>query len=280
MAGPGNICCQGLFFVKKSTMPELPEVETFKKYFDATALHQKVAEVETDDPVVLNDPEDVIREQVVGEAFEKTERIGKHLFVKLSSGKVLVFHFGMTGHLKYFKDREDTPKFTQILFRFQEGYHLAFIIKRKFARLGLAESIEKYVAQKKLGKDALALKLSEFKEVLQKRKAPVKSVLMDQSFAAGIGNWIADDILFQASIHPEVPANELGEEKIKEAYKKMQDILKLAIAKEANYDEFPDYYLVNHRSKKGKCPECGTPLELIKVGGRSTYFCSKRQKPA
>ncbi|MFA0962099.1 Fpg/Nei family DNA glycosylase [Roseivirga sp. BDSF3-8] len=260
-------------------MPELPEVETFKTYFDATSLHQKISKIETDDPVVLSAPADEIKKAAVGQSFEKTERIGKYLFAHLSSGKVLVFHFGMTGHLRYFKDKEDTPKYTQILFSFQEGFHLSFIIKRKFARLGLADTIEEYRRKKKLGTDATELTPSELGEAFSGRKVAVKTVLMDQSVAAGVGNWIADDVLFQIGMHPEKPANELTKDEVEKVYNKLQDILKLAIEKDAHYSEFPDYYLVNHRSKKAKCPHCGKPLQNIKVGGRSTYFCPARQKP-
>lgn len=259
-------------------MPELPEVETYKTYFDATALHQKIKDVESDDPIVLNTDPDEFKAGLVEQSFERTERLGKYLFVHLSSGKVLVVHFGMTGRLKYFKDREDTPKFTQVLIVFEGGFHLAFIIKRKFARLGLAESVDEYKQRKKLGCDALDLTVKDFISTLSSRKAPVKNILMDQSFAAGVGNWIADDVLFQAGIHPEVPAHELSEKEIKCIHKKLQDILNLAIEKEARYNEFPDYYLVNHRSKKARCPDCGEPLTNIKVGGRSTYYCANRQQ--
>ncbi|MGB3183164.1 MAG: DNA-formamidopyrimidine glycosylase family protein [Cyclobacteriaceae bacterium] len=259
-------------------MPELPEVETFKTYFDATALHQKIKDVETDDPIVLTTSPDELKAELTGESFEKTERLGKYLFVHLSSGRILVVHFGMTGHLKYFKDREDIPEFTQVLIIFQNGFHLSFIIKRKFARIGLADSVSNVREKKNLGADAMDLTKDDFISTFSARKAPVKNVLMDQSFAAGVGNWIADDVLFQTGIHPEVPANELSEKDSRSVHQKLQEILRLAIDKEARYNEFPDYYLVNHRNKKAKCPTCGEPLSNIKVGGRSTYLCPNKQK--
>ncbi|QNF35677.1 DNA-formamidopyrimidine glycosylase [Adhaeribacter swui] len=266
-------------------MPELPEVETYRRYFEETALGQTVVDVKAEDPRrQLTTDYDTFVRALKGTKFVGTHRIGKHFLINLSSGKVLVLHFGMTGDLAYYRDEEDTPRFARIVFYFQNGFRLAFIDSRKFGRVGLADSIEAYQQAKALGPDALDITLEDLKLKLVKRKAPIKPLLLDQKILAGIGNWIADEVLFQAKINPARLANSLSLAEYEALHAAIQWVLNTAIDHEANYQTFPKSFLIHARgwdevvettaSERQVCPRHRTPLTITKVGGRTTYFCS------
>ncbi|QMU26729.1 DNA-formamidopyrimidine glycosylase [Adhaeribacter radiodurans] len=265
-------------------MPELPEVETYRRYFEETALGQTVVDLKAEDPRrQLTLDYDTLLNALKGKQFVGTHRIGKHFLVNLSSGNVLVLHFGMTGDLAYYRDEEDTPRFARVVFYFSNGFRLAFIDSRKFGRIGIAASIEEYQKKKALGPDALDITLPQLQASIEKRKAPIKPLLLDQKILAGIGNWIADEVLFQAKINPVKPANTLSDSELKHLHQAIQLVLQTAIEHEAIYQTFPKSFLIHARgwddtvettaAERQICPRHGTPLEVAKVGGRTTYFC-------
>jgi len=264
-------------------MPELPEVETYRRYFNQTALGQTVADILVEDQRQLTTDYDMLHRELQGATLVKTDRIGKHFLVTLSTGKVLVLHFGMTGDLAYYRNEEDTPRFARIVFRFTNGFRLAFIDSRKFGRVGLAESIAAYRQEKNLGPDALDISLMQLQTSLQKRKAPIKALLLDQKILAGIGNWIADEVLYQAQIHPAKPAHHLSLTELERLHQAILYVMETAIAQEANYGSFPKSFLIHARgwndtqlttaTERQVCPKHQKPLLLTKVGGRTTYFC-------
>jgi len=258
-------------------MPELPEVATYQKYFQYTALHKKVNHVDIADERVVRGDADVFCEALKGQTFEETDRVGKYLFVRLSSGQWMSMHFGMTGRLKYFKDQEDKHRFTKVMFGLDNGYHLAFVCPRILGRLGVTEDPAVYQQEKKLGQDALKISLEGFKEQLAGRTGLIKPLLMNQSFVAGLGNWIVDDILYQTAIHPETHADQLDDEQIEQMYEKMKYIIKTAIELEARYHEFPDHFLITHREEGAKSTLYQGEIIRTVVGGRGTYLCPNGQ---
>lgn len=259
-------------------MPELPEVATYKVYFDSTALHQKIVDIDCADERLLKKDFDMFREALIGQEFTETVRIGKYLFAKTTGNKVLVLHFGMTGRLKYYKDPEDRPKYAHIVYTFNSGFHLGFLNKRKFGWNDLATSVNEYKESVGLSKDATELSLEEFKDNLANRKTYIKPVLMDQSVAAGMGNWLVDEVLYQACVHPEKKLEDMVFETIKEVYNTMQRVLKVTVEKQAVYRDFPADYFIHIRKKGAKCHHTGAEIQKIKVGGRATYFSPEWQK--
>ncbi|AFK04214.1 Formamidopyrimidine-DNA glycosylase catalytic domain protein [Emticicia oligotrophica DSM 17448] len=265
-------------------MPELPEVETYRRYFEETSLFQPIADVFVEDTKLLTTDYDLLIEKLRNKQFIGTKRIGKNLFIQLDAPYWLHFHFGMTGDLAYFRDEEDTPRFARIVFKFANGFKLGFLCPRKFERIGIVENIEEYLLKKKINKDALEISIEELAKTLKKKNAPIKSVLLDQSTVAGIGNWIVDDVLFQAKIHPERSSNQLSNQKIIDIHQAIKLVIQTAIDLQANYNDFPKNFLIHARgwgiqqqTLIGKCPACGEPISISKVGGRTTFFCSKRQ---
>jgi formamidopyrimidine-DNA glycosylase len=259
-------------------MPELPEVEGYRRYLETTALQQPIAEVtfENEGRMVPSGRE-ALQATVLGRCFQQTTRIGKYLFVQLDEGPVLMLHFGMTGYLKYHQGDSPGPRFTRVSFLFENGYALAFASMRKFSRLKLTPSVADFQSANKLGPDALAISETDFVAALQGRKAYLKSALLQQQHFAGLGNWIADEMLFQARIPPESRCSDLPESTFGALYQAMQDILQMAIKYRARYEAFPQKYMVNERWKAGHCPRCQTELTRMVLGGRGTYFCPNCQ---
>jgi len=259
-------------------MPELPDVEVFKQYLDATSLHQRIEKVRILAPEMLKGVTvERLKGALEGQVFESSRRHGKYLFVSLNSGIPLVLHFGMTGFLAYFKDMDKGPPHERLLVAFSNGYHLAYDCQRKLGEVTLAESVESFLKERRLGADALEVDLGSFKAALSGTRASVKSALMDQKLIAGIGNIYSDEILFQAGIHPQKRASQLDESTLEGLFQAMKEVLAATIACRADPGRFPEGYLIPHRRTDRICPKCGTGIETAKVSGRTAYFCPQCQ---
>ena len=172
-------------------MPELPDVEIFKQYLDATSLHQEINRVEVHSTQVLEGiSARKLRRRLEGHAFESSRRHGKYLFVRLNEGNWLVLHFGMTGFLRYYKNPEQSGDHTRLRIDFKNGFHLAFDCQRKLGLIDWVEDPKEFIRKKELGDDPLSehFDLSRFTELLEGKRGSVKSALMNQSVIAGIGN--------------------------------------------------------------------------------------------
>lgn len=260
-------------------MPELPDVETYKRYLDSTSLNKKIDQVsEINKKILKNTSKKKLKESLIKTKFINTERHGKYLFL-LNSKKIwTVVHFGMTGFVKYFKDLEDKPSHTRLLFHFDNGYYLAFDNQRLLGKIELTKNQEEYIRSKNLGIDALHVSFDVFQDLFQAKRGMIKSALMDQSVIAGIGNIYADEILFQSEIYPKTKVNQLDTDDLKNMYDNMQEIFDIAINTKVNTNDFPDTYIIPNRTKNGVCPKDGEKLKTIKVNGRTTYFCPIHQK--
>lgn len=260
-------------------MPELPDVETFKRYLDSTALHERIekAEVFSAD-LVKGISARELESVLAGRTLEETLRRGKFLLVRLDDGRFLVLHFGMTGYLEYFKEGEE-PDHTRMLLAFENGYHLAYVCMRKFGELGLVEDAETFFAERDLGPDAASdeLDLARFRELLDGRRGMAKSTLMNQSILAGIGNVYSDEICFQAGIHPATPVADLSKEEIEALYEAMRAVLETTIERQADPEQLPEVYLSRHRDPDASCPRCGTQIATRRISGRRAYFCPRCQ---
>src|SRR6266513_1727483 len=242
-------------------MPELPDVESFRRYFDATSLHQRIDDVDVRNAYVLKGVSGrELARRLKGRSFESTRRHGKHLFVRADSNVWLRLHFGMSGFLRYFKGEEKAPPHTRVLFVFAKDYRLAFDDQRKFGEVGLVNEVAEFLKKRALGPDAVDIDLAGFKETLTKHRGTVKSILMNQRLIAGIGNIYADEILFHTRIHPATQIARLGDKALEKLFRAMHYILEKAIKARADADQMPKSWLLPHRHKGGKCPRCGRKL--------------------
>lgn len=258
-------------------MPELPEVETFKNYFDETSLNQTIKNVYIRDNRVLNVQENIFKKTLKSNSFYSTLRHGKYLFVKLNSG-FIVFHFGMSGDLKYFDNIAEEPTHSRVLFEFTNGNFLSYISQRMFGRVDLTDSIEDFIInKKKLGSDALKMSFGEFKQSLHKRTAFAKAALMNQTIIAGIGNIYSDEILFQAKIHPKTKINVVNDSKLRELFEIIKEVLKVGIEKKGVLNTYPNDFIIPHRKVNEPCPSCGGNIERLKISQRSGFYCPNCQ---
>ncbi len=262
-------------------MPELPDVEIFKRYLDTTSLHQRIIGVDVRSAYVLKgvSGRDLAR-RLKGRRFESSRRHGKHLFVRADHDLWLRLHFGMTGSLHYFKDEERAPRHTRVLFVFANAHSLAFEDQRKFGEIGLIEDVNKFLKKRALGPDALDITFSQLREIFGKHRGAVKTILLNQKLIAGIGNIYADEILFRVLIHPATQVSTVKEKAVTKLFRAARYILKKAIEAKADANLMPKSWLLPHRDKGGKCPRCARELKSARIGGRTAWFCAHCQKSA
>ena len=257
-------------------MPELPEVETFKRYLDKTSLKQSIKDVRVTDNRILNTEENQLINTLKGKRFESSVRHGKYLLVHLKP-EYLVMHFGMSGDLEYYDGKEDPPKFSKVIYQFDNGFNLAYISIRMFGKVSIANSIEEFIENKKLGPDAYKMTLEIFKEAVQRRSAIAKNALMNQSFIAGIGNIYSDEILFRTNIHPKININSLSDSKVEELFDNIKEVLEYGIKTKGDLSTYPNEFLIPHRKKEEKCPSCNSDIIRFEISGRHGFFCPSCQ---
>jgi len=261
-------------------MPELPEVETYRRYFAKHALGQRIVRVDVRDERILGEvrKETFVR-KLRGREFSEARRHGKHLFANAGAAW-LHLHFGMTGDLAYYRDDAREPRFAKVIFAFDGGAKLAFEDMRLFGLADLIDAPDDFIAAKGLGADPLdpSFTQKKFDQLLERRKGSMKSLLMSQEILAGLGNLYVDEILFHTAIHPRRPVHKLRDTERKAVYTTMRRILREAIARHGREAELPGRYLIHHREEGERCPRCGGTIRRTVVFGRTTYFCGTHQR--
>lgn len=260
-------------------MPELPDVETFKRYLEATSLHQPVARVHVGAKSLLEG----ISAQGLGRRLhhrplERTHRHGKYLFAEVDHHGWLMLHFGMTGWLKYGRSPDPAAAHAEAVLYFDNGRYLAHIDPRKLGHIGWVADPRVMVKEKSLGPDALRLDFDCFLHLARGRHGQVKSWLMNQQVMAGIGNVYSDEILFQSRIPPDAPLEDLSDRVLCDVFEAMQDVMETAIDVDAAPGALPRTYLLPHRRPGGHCPRCGGKLARQRLGGRSAWYCPHCQR--
>lgn len=269
-------------------MPELPDVENFGRYMRRHALKRTIRDVAVGDRRALRTlAPAALKRRAVGSRFLAVRRHGKNLFARLSRGGWIAFHFGLTGHFESYADAAAGRRHDRVRFDFANGRHFAFVDPRLFGQVQLADSPEAFIAAHRLGPDALDAKLTlrRFADALA-RGGAIKPALMDQTRIAGIGNLWADEILFQARVHPKTTVGRLEPDKINAMYRAMRRVLPTAIKCDAGEEGFiaklPKNYLLRQRWKpvaQQRCPRCGGPIRTLTAAGRTTYICPRCQRP-
>jgi formamidopyrimidine-DNA glycosylase len=258
-------------------MPELPEVEMARRNLEATSLHQTIRAAEVkDERILAKVSAKKVHESLSGRQFHDVLRHGKRLFLKLHDSLWLALHLGLTGSLIYLESGAKEPRHTRLLISFENGHRLAFDDPRIFGEVGLTESPESFLGERKIGPDALQLDQEGFLEIMSNRKGLIKPALLNQSLIAGLGNLYADEALFQAGICPKTRG--LDDVQLLVLFSSIQEVLKVALSTHADLEKLPDSYLLPHRHPGGTCPRDGALLLHEKIGGRTSYFCPEHQK--
>jgi formamidopyrimidine-DNA glycosylase len=267
-------------------MPELPEVETIKNELTPHVVGRKINAVTLLWEGIVKQPSVVeFLPRVIGQRITGLSRRGKYLLFGLSGGETLVMHMKMTGSLLL---NPDDDKFARAIIRLDDGTSIAFRDPRKFGAMWLTN--DEGTVSGKLGPEPLELgfTVASLAKTLDKRTAPIKAVLIDQSIIAGIGNMYADEALYEAKIHPMRSGGSLTQDEVGRLHKAIRRVLRAAIGNKGasvrNYlrpggEIGTAHYEFRVAHGQGKrCPICGTPVERITVRNRGTYFCPKCQK--
>ncbi|HTL70323.1 MAG TPA: DNA-formamidopyrimidine glycosylase family protein [Candidatus Eisenbacteria bacterium] len=257
-------------------MPELPEVANYA-LVARRAIGKRIESADLRRPKILGGVSHGRLEAFLkDQRFTDTRRHGKFLFLRLSGGKWLGLHFGLSGLLSYsLRPKAEEGGVMDVLF--EDGSRLRY--RGLFGRVDVLEKPEDFIRRLSLGPDAMAVSFERFKSILtERRKTPVKSVFMDQKNLAGVGNLYSDEALFRARIHPLTHAGDLDPREIKRLYDELRRVL-AAVTKQRAKGEwvFPKNYLASRRGAEGRCPRCGAALGMLLIGGRSAYFCPKEQ---
>ncbi|MFN2555359.1 MAG: Fpg/Nei family DNA glycosylase [Nitriliruptorales bacterium] len=256
-------------------MPELPDVEAFRRYFAAHATGQRIERVTApDSDVIRNTTPQGLGRAVKHRRFGEPRRHGKWLFATIDSdppanGPTVVLHFGMTGYLCWADHDEPRHEHDRVVFVCDEG-ELRVNMMRKFGGVWLA-SDEDEVAEitGPLGPDASELSLQDLQDLLAARGGGVKSALMDQELVAGIGNMVADETLWQARLHPARRVIDLGQADIRALHEALRHVLEESISHGHVPRQEP--WLTHARDvDEAVCPRCETPIEKGTVASRTT----------
>jgi len=261
-------------------MPELPDVEAYRRRLQAHGLNKTIGKVAVTDKRILDHVSPAAFARTLeGRRLTTAKRHGKHLLAKLDKGGWLTVHFGMTGDLQFHQDPEPAPPYTCVRLDFPGGAHLSYINRRKLGRVGLADDFESFIVHEQLGPDALdrSFDVAALKKALGGTKRGIKAALMDQSVLAGIGNIFADEILFQARIDPRKPVPRLDAARLERLHAATRRVLQEAVRRGAGSETFlerlPSSWLLPQRRKGGQCPRGHGALKTFTQGARTGYYC-------
>jgi formamidopyrimidine-DNA glycosylase len=258
-------------------VPELPDVEAYRRFLHRHAAGRTVRRVVvTDEGILRNVSADTLDRALRGHRFESPIRHGKWLIAPTTGPSVLL-HFGMTGDLGWGEHHTGRHRHDRVIFELDRG-ELRYRNMRKLGGLWMAhDDREARLATGELGPDALDVDLRRFRSLIASRRGTIKPFLMNQRAMAGVGNLIADEVLWQARIHPARLIASLSEDEVRRLHGKLRHVLRTAVER---YDYVPALrgWLSHVRGRPGaRCPRCRTPLDRSVVGGRTTYSCPRCQ---
>ncbi len=261
-------------------MPELPEVENYRRFFAERAVGRIVLRVVVTDPTtVRNASARAFARALAGRTFLRADRHGKWMLAR-TDGPTLLVHFGMTGDLIWSGDEPPRHRHDRVIFELEGGDELRYRNMRRLGGVWLAHDAgEERTVLGDLGPDALTVGRREFLGHLARRRGGAKAVLMDQRFAAGVGNLIADEVLWQARIHPKRSVASLDAADRARLFGVLRKVLTTAV-EEFDYLQSRPAWLSHVRGQPGaRCPRCRAPLARVTAAGRTTYLCPRCQPP-
>jgi formamidopyrimidine-DNA glycosylase len=280
-------------------MPELPEVETARRTLARAAVGRRIVAVRcAPDPIVFEGVSPArVRRALLGRRLVAARRHGKHLWLALDRRPWPCFHFGMTGGI-HVRGRPRVrlvahgrrgpgagwpPRFLKLLLTLDDGSELAFCDARRLGRVRLRHDPPAEPPISLLGFDSLRAlpPARRLAALLGARAAPVKAVLLDQSFSAGVGNWIADEVLYQARIDPRRRARTLTAAEVERLRAWLRRVIATAVRLGADGDRFPATWLFHRRWSRRDARAVtarGERIRYLTVGGRTTAWVAERQR--
>jgi formamidopyrimidine-DNA glycosylase len=243
-------------------VPELPEAERARQQLER-ALDREIVAVEDSDTYVCRPhAPGEIGAALVGRRLTAAHRRGKFLWADTDGdGPELGLHLGMAGRIVL--DEPPHPRWDRFALEFADGGRLALRDKRRLGRALLAPDFSH------VGPDAADISRAEFRARFGRGTAPVKARLLDQGVISGVGNLLADEILWRARLHPRRPAGGLSVEELDRLRREVRAAVRSAIKLGGAHTGA----LIPHRRAGELCPRCRTPLQRATIGGRTTFWC-------
>ena len=261
-------------------MPELPEVERYRVLAESSALGRPIAAVRAPDAWYLKraTSADSVSAVLVGQRFVAARRRGKLMMLETDDGTVLGLRFGMSGRLLVddqagvdeliYSGRFADPRYERFAVVFDGGGTLSMNDPRRLGGVEVDPDLSR------LGPDALGLSLAELRQALAGGRVALKARLLDQSHIAGVGNLIADEILWRAGLAPDRPASSLTPQEMRRLHRHLVGGIKDLIERGGSH--MGD--LQPQRFPGGRCPKDGSELRRATVGGRTTFWCPSHQR--
>lgn len=281
-------------------MPELPEVETVCRVMRHALQGKRISHVEVvpDTIVFAGLAPKVVEKALLRRTVRAVGRRGKVFWLTLDGEGPTVFgHLGMSGWIREigtegtrlhghgrapFEDAQGRPRFLKLGVQAQGGGAIVLTDPRRLGRVWLGAAPEHEPRVQRLGRDAFD-DLPTARELLDsfsRRRIPIKALLLDQGVLAGIGNWIADEVLYQSGIAPKRSAASLDPSEVSALRRALRSVLARAVKVGADHQRFPKSWLFEHRwgGTRGADQINGQPIVREEVGGRTTAWVPARQK--
>ena len=276
-------------------MPELPEVEAFTQALRPFVEGRTILKCRVIHPIAVRPSSGrgakaaaaELERRVRGQSVKAVERRGKYLLLRLANG-CLVLHFRLDGQLLWF-DSKKTTGHVDVVFEMKHGT-LGFVDQRHFGRVQWAGSPEAIPGIAALGIDPLSKEFTtnRLAELLAQSRRPLKLFLLDQDKIAGIGNIYSNEAMWHARLNPTRPADALSDGEAPKLHKAIVAVLRRAL--ECCLHPAPDLRDANwwfqglermervYGREGKKCRRCGSTIQRIEQGGRSTFWCAHCQK--
>lgn len=264
-------------------MPELAEVEYYRKQW-MPAQGQVVAELSIHEKkrVFRGVDTEALQRDLPGRVLEDSATHGKQMCFRFGSSHWLGVHLGMTGKTSLRGPEESRGKHDHLVIRMQSGQQLVFQDPRMFGRILYSHTDRLPEWWSALPPEILSDQFTEevLRSFLQRRaRSPIKAVLLMQERFPGLGNWMVDEILWRARIHPATAAGKIGSSKQALLFETIREVCRDALRVIGrDWGTPPDDWLFNHRWKDGgHCPQTGHTLRREQIGGRTTCWSPKWQ---
>jgi formamidopyrimidine-DNA glycosylase len=252
-------------------MPELPDVEGYRRALAERLPGQRIRHVQVCDTGILhNTSARSFARRLTDHRFAQPRRHGKWLILP-TDGPLLVVHSGMTGHPYYARSAEPREAHERLVLTLDRG-EFRYADQRKLRGVWITDDDGLAAVTGALGPDALSVDRVTFTGVLEGRRGKLKPALMDQSVLAGLGNLLSDEICWQARINPLSRIGDLESADIDHLYSRMRQVLRTAV-RHGCVPRLRRWLTGVRDTTDPICPRCGTPLERGRSQGRATLWC-------
>ena len=258
-------------------MPELPDVEGFRRVLARHATGKPVERVSVlDRTMIRNRSPQAFGRALKGKRFREPRRHGKWVVAPIGEACVLM-HFGMTGLLEWQPRKSERHAHDRVVFELRGG-ELRYRNMRKFGGVWLArDEAERERVTGRLGPDAQDLDRDSFHELIGRRRGGIKAALMDQRLLAGVGNLLADEILWRARLDPRARCADLTTRRRDALHDALRATIRESIPA-GRVPHGPEWLTRVRDEREPRCPRCGTRLRKATVAGRTACWCPRCQR--